>query len=276
MSERRTHYMAGTNTISAFQQWQHCWRGILQLNGRILQGGSSPDWQYSNNISWKDGLFGRMTYKCSKQCWYVSKTSFKRYNTSDFSKCERGTHHLAGTNQRIVQNEYCSHCKAPNVLFHPWTAASSIFQPWNLSPKCSGADAATPRVWYVTLFHAIFLCQHCFLLCCAIWWFYIKYSATLLHCSHCGKNCYGRRTLWRSTWAHSAAGFVQLEHQGVHCAVCEVHCARIDFLWRPSWQIPPPGSRVPRGPLRKLSRNFKGSRLSRPAAAPDGWSWSRR
>ena len=53
------------------------------------------------------------------------------------------------------------------------------------------------------------------------------------------------------------------------CAVCSaVHCARIDFLWRPSWQIPPPGSRVPRDPLRKLSRNFKGSRLSRPAAAP--------
>ena len=76
-----------------------------------------------------------------------------------------------------------------------------------------------PRVWYVTLFHAIFLCQHCFILCCAISWFYIKYPATLLYCSHCGKNCYGRRTLWRSTWAHSAAGFVQLEHQGVQCAV---------------------------------------------------------
>ena len=76
-----------------------------------------------------------------------------------------------------------------------------------------------PRVWYVTLFHAISLCQHCFILCCAISWFYIKYPTTLLYCSHCGKNCYNRMSLWRNTWAHSAAGFVQLEHQGVHCAV---------------------------------------------------------
>ena len=66
--------------------------------------------------------------------------------------------------------------------------------------------------------------------------------------------------LWRSTMSAKHSRICAIRSpSNVQCAT---HCARIDFLWRPSWQIPPPGSRVPRDPLRKLSRNFKGSRLS--------------
>ena len=65
--------------------------------------------------------------------------------------------------------------------------------------------------------------------------------------------------LWRSTWAQSTAGFVQLDHRAM-CSVRRIvpelisfDDLRDKFLSRVE---------VPRGPLRKLSRNFKGSRLS--------------
>ena len=72
-----------------------------------------------------------------------------------------------------------------------------------------------------------------------------------LHCSHwrCGE----------AQWAQSTAGFVQLDHRAM-CSVRRIvpelisfDDLRDKFLSRVE---------VPRGPLRKLSRNFKGSRLS--------------
>ena len=82
---------------------------------------------------------------------------------------------------------------------------------------------------------------------------------TLLHyCSHCSE-LLGQKQK-REVQCVTPSRTRAIRATG--CARWCAHCARIDFLWRPSWQIPSPRVEVPRDPLRKLSRNFKGSRLS--------------
>ena len=84
-------------------------------------------------------------------------------------------------------------------------------------------------------------------------------KSTLLHyCSHCSE-LLGQKQK-REVQCVTPSRTRAIRATG--CARWCAHCARIDFLWRPSWQIPSPRVEVPRDPLRKLSRNFKGSRLS--------------
>ena len=193
-----------------------------------------------------------------------------------FCKCERSTHHLARTNLELFKMNIAPIAKRPMSCFtlerRPAqyfnreiclrNASALMLQPPGLVCNTFPCNLSLSTLFYTLLCNLVILYQ----IPSNIAVLFPLWKELLRQEDAVEKHMSAQRSRICAIRASGCA--VASAVCSVRCAVCEVHCARIDFLWRPSWQIPPPGSRVPRDPLRKLSRNFKGSRLSRPAAAP--------